>query len=272
MSVLHSTEGLPSIPGVEYRYIPGYSDWYCVGSDGSVWSCCRVGRTNKDKRSDQWRPKPPTVARHGYLVVRLRRDGKGVTKTVHSLVATAFHGPCPESQECRHLDGNPANAAASNLAWGTVAENAADRKLHGTDPVGIKHGRHVLDEATVIEIRKRIVAGDSQQDIAAAFDISRTAVEAIRHLRTWSHIPWPECPPVVKNAPRSRRDRRSLTETDVTEIRKQLVAGKDRQRIAWDFGVTTTTVWCILTLRTWAHIPWPDRPIGLGRPPKRTVS
>lgn len=49
---------------------------------------------------------------------------------VHVLIATAFHGPRPAGGVVRHLDGNPQNNAATNIAWGTPAENVADRDRH----------------------------------------------------------------------------------------------------------------------------------------------
>jgi hypothetical protein len=45
---------------------------------------------------------------------------------VHELVAEAFLGPRPEGMLIRHLDDNPLNNRASNLAWGTQADNIAD--------------------------------------------------------------------------------------------------------------------------------------------------
>ena len=69
----------------------------------------------------------------GYPSVRLT-IGKGKRKriAVHRLVARAFLGPCPDScDQVRHLDGDQTNNRWDNLAWGTAAENAADRTTHG---------------------------------------------------------------------------------------------------------------------------------------------
>jgi len=48
------------------------------------------------------------------------------------LVATAFHGPCPDGQQCRHLNGDPADNRSDNLKWGTPSEQAHDKVRHGT--------------------------------------------------------------------------------------------------------------------------------------------
>lgn len=49
---------------------------------------------------------------------------------IHLLVAEEFVGPRPPGMEIRHLDGNPENNRADNLAWGTRSQSIADRKRH----------------------------------------------------------------------------------------------------------------------------------------------
>lgn len=78
----------------------------------------------------------------GYRNVLLYRKGDRVGRRVHQLVALTFLGPRPEGLEIRHLDGDQINNAVSNLAYGTHAENMADRRRHngrllivGMDPV-----------------------------------------------------------------------------------------------------------------------------------------
>lgn len=70
----------------------------------------------------------------GYPSVRVMIDGKRKHIAVHRLMSSAFLPPRPSPlHEIRHLDGDKNNRARDNLAWGTVAENAADRKMHGTE-------------------------------------------------------------------------------------------------------------------------------------------
>lgn len=103
------------------RSIPSHPD-YRVTAEGQVWSTKRGGRWLR-----------PSTDRRGYRRVTLSADGKVTTRTVHSLVAEAFIGPRPDGLEIRHLDGDPSNNAASNLAYGTHAENMQDKVRHGTD-------------------------------------------------------------------------------------------------------------------------------------------
>lgn len=71
--------------------------------------------------------------RGGYLTLQLvAPDGRAHSHRVHTLVASAFLGPRSTGQEVRHLDGDPANAWLSNLAYGSPSENARDSIQHGT--------------------------------------------------------------------------------------------------------------------------------------------
>lgn len=64
--------------------------------------------------------------------IALDAEGKRRTMHVHTAVALAFCGPRPEGAMVRHLDGDRANNAARNLAWGTRSENMLDSVEHGT--------------------------------------------------------------------------------------------------------------------------------------------
>lgn len=101
---------------------------YTIDASGDVWS------------NIPWRGLPlprklrPHPNPHGYLTVKVRTK-TGMRKAfIHKMVCEAFHGPKPSpAHEVRHLDGNRTHNHFSNLAWGTRVENAADRKLHGTE-------------------------------------------------------------------------------------------------------------------------------------------
>ena len=80
----------------------------------------------------------------GYPTVRLvLPTGKRKRFRVHRLVAECFLSPRPLGKELRHLDGNKANNVPEILAWGTQAENAADRERHGRTSRGAKHSRAI---------------------------------------------------------------------------------------------------------------------------------
>ena len=106
------------------------------------YEVCRDGTILSFSR---WRGNDTRALAHelnddGYPCVRVYINGKRCRRTVHSLVANAFHGPQPApSHEVRHLDGNKLNPHADNLAWGTRKDNADDRTRHGRTSRGPAH-------------------------------------------------------------------------------------------------------------------------------------
>lgn len=103
----------------EYKPVHG-SQFYRIGSDGSVWTC-RAGA--KKSVIGPWRQMRPYKDTCGYRQVTLFYDGVRKAFMVHRLVLEAFVGPCTEGMECLHADNNKDNCAVTNLSWGTHAEN-----------------------------------------------------------------------------------------------------------------------------------------------------
>lgn len=102
-----------------WRFVRGFERRYLIRDDGLVWSIRRM------------RPMETRAARsHGYQVVKLW-DGRYYNRTVHSLVAEAFHGPRPHGHEVRHLDDDRFNNHVSNLAYGTHRDNMQDAIRNG---------------------------------------------------------------------------------------------------------------------------------------------
>lgn len=88
----------------------------------------------------------------------------------------------------RHKDGNPANNAASNLAWGTAAENASDRLRHGNYARGASHHNAKLTESQVHSMIERRKSGEKVRDLALSFGVSASSVEAIIYRKLWKHV------------------------------------------------------------------------------------
>ncbi|WP_374198404.1 HNH endonuclease [Streptomyces sp. ISL-12] len=108
---------------------------------------------------------------------------------MHRAVCEAFHGPPPSTaHQAAHLDGNPANNAASNLAWATPSENAAHCAEHGTAQRGALHYASKVTERDVRVIRRARRLGISPARLAARFGIHRATVGNIAAGRTWAHV------------------------------------------------------------------------------------
>lgn len=101
--------------------IPGYEGRWEASTEGRIRSIPR--------RRTKGGLLKLSVNKRGYLSVTLG-DHK---HEVHRLVALTFLGPRPPGLETRHVDGDPLNARASNLAYGTRSENVLDKRAHGTD-------------------------------------------------------------------------------------------------------------------------------------------
>lgn len=111
-------------------------------------------------------------------------NGKRKYVRVHALVAEAFHGPGPSKHEVRHLDGDELNNLATNLKWGTRAENNLDIVRHGrhhnTLKTHCKQG-HLLDRfwggQRRCSVRHRRATEDPAS-LAAPADWSNTPIPA----------------------------------------------------------------------------------------------
>ena len=105
--------------GEEWRPVVGYEGLYEVSSLGQVRSVDRIV-TRSDGRQCRWKGRTLRVndtAHGGFAVSLCCANGRQKTVKVHTLVAAAFLGPRPKKADVRHLDGNPSNNQASNLAY-----------------------------------------------------------------------------------------------------------------------------------------------------------
>jgi len=125
-----------------------------------------------------------------YVGLQLKRsDGHTEKAYLHRLICEAHHGPCPDGMECRHIDGDKKNNAASNLTWGTKSENESDKKSHGTTPVGEKNGMAKLTEDDVRQMRlHRKNTGESYAQIGRLFGISTMAAYRAIIGKQWRNV------------------------------------------------------------------------------------
>lgn len=170
----------------EFREIPGYPA-YKISNMGNIISRWQkvtfayVGFVTEDV----WKPLPQHRDRKGYPMVHLA-DGVNKPKMfrVHRLVALVFHGNPPEGKNCvRHLDGNPLNNCADNLAWGSYKENEDDKRNHGT--WHLRMGGAKLTEADSIAIREKYESGVSQKELAKEYNVTRETITRVVNKTIW---------------------------------------------------------------------------------------
>jgi hypothetical protein len=130
----------------------------------------------------------PGADKNGYSLVVLVQSPRRKTMKVHALVLQSFVGPAPIGMQCRHLDGNRTNNTLENLCWGTILENHADKRRHGTMIRGETVGNARLTEATVRSIRARSFGGEKRSQLAKEYAVSENTIRHILFGKTWRHI------------------------------------------------------------------------------------
>lgn len=108
---------------------------------------------------------------------------------VHRYVCALAHGPAPRGSKSHasHLCGNRKCFNPRHLRWATAAENTQDKILHGRSPRGERHHNCKLTKQQAIHIYSLRGKGLTQKKIAEKYGVSRGAISAILHGRTWSH-------------------------------------------------------------------------------------
>lgn len=171
----------------ERRPIPGFIG-YLAQADGKIYSFHRFG---KNKIYWELQPKQvrQTLSANGYLQVHLKRNnGKYAKLNTHIFIALAFHGIPKGGQEVCHNDGNKLNNSATNLRWDTRKANHADKKQHGTQPLGERHYKTSLTDEQVISLRNRFISGGKIKDLAEEFGMTYSGAYQIAKRHTWKHI------------------------------------------------------------------------------------
>lgn len=157
----------------DWRPIPGFPA-YEASADGEIRNAA-TGLILAQRQT----PK-------GHYRVKLVVQGRRRDQYVQRVVCLAFHGRPPRpGMVAGHRDGNPGNNRPGNLRWITEAENAADKRRHGTAPIGAQNPAARLDEWAVVLIRAWSAARLSDGTVARLAGVSPKTVSRIRTGRSW---------------------------------------------------------------------------------------
>lgn len=180
----------------EWRAVVGFEGIYEVSDGGAVRALDRVmpsGRWGFCNRRGG--PMKAKLSARGYLVIGLRANGSRKWRGVHQLVCEAFHGarPTAEHQVAHFPDPTPTNNRSDNLRWATPLENHADRRVHGTTPIGEANAAAILCEDDVRFIRRAYVRGrprypGNQAELAARFGLNPEYVQQVANGVSWAHV------------------------------------------------------------------------------------
>jgi transcriptional regulator len=233
---------------------------YRVCDGGAVWSSFIPGGQG---RKGPWHLLTPLgPGEHGYFHYRLAiGGGRYWQPTAHQLVMEAFRGPCPPGKEVCHKDGNPANNYVKNLRYGTPKRNAADRRIHGRDTIGEKHGNAKLKDSDIPEIFRLYSRGFTANEIAQIYGVTSTPIYLILNRKAWKHVAVDVLPGDHRKTAKGERHAKAiLTEGDIPEIFRLSKEGLSKPKIAKLFGVSPSTIASILSRRNWSHVPIENPP------------
>jgi len=205
-------DGYFTLADEEWRPVVGYEGLYDVSNYGHVRSYYIEHLRGKIATTPQ-----SVCSMHackqrgmefGYSRVALCKGGKRSCRRVHTLVARAFLGDGPKGFVVRHLDGNSRNNHVSNLAWGTVKDNAQDTARYG-------RASKKLTEQNVVEMRRRYAAGETASVLAKDFGVNPASARWTIRGQLWKHL--------SGAVPRSIRHFRHVTEEE-----RALLAAKQK--------------------------------------------
>lgn len=167
-----------------------HGEYYQISSLGRVRSLDRMVATKGGRKAHRkGKVLSQCIHKGGYAVVGLAINGRNKQRLVNRLVAFSFRGQPPEAgMEAAHGDGVRTNNREDNIRWATKLENAADKRLHGTDNRGSTNPRAKLTEediAIILDMSKR---GFDQNQIAAKVGSNSVSVNHVLTGRTWASV------------------------------------------------------------------------------------
>ncbi|WP_353963747.1 HNH endonuclease [Streptomyces sp. NBC_00237] len=176
--------GEPVSGSVIWLPVPGTDGMYEVSNRGQVRSWCLRGSKTGSRANIARILRPcKTGPNRDYLAVNIF----GRNTKIHRLVLEVFSGSSPRQNfHARHLDGNSLNNHASNLAWGSPAQNSDDKFIVGTHP-SQRHPTAKISREDAQSIRHLYERGGlSQKEIGARFGIKQPQVSNIVCGRRWA--------------------------------------------------------------------------------------
>ena len=159
-----------------WKDIPGYEGLYQASN---------LGRIKSFKREVEkiLKASPNTK---GYLQLSLWKDNKKQIFRAHRLILLTFVGY--NALECNHKDGNKFNNRIDNLEYCTSEYNLEHKVKNGLLGRGNKIPHNKLSIKQVIEIKRRLLLGESYWNIHKDYPVTAGTIWAIKEKRTFSYV------------------------------------------------------------------------------------
>lgn len=160
-----------------WKIIDGTDGRYSISTLGRVmanWSDVPRRNSAKRVRVEKTAALKPYLHTTGYWRINL---GRGNSRYVHRLVATAFV-PNPDNKPfVDHIDGDRTNNCPKNLRWVTGKENSAyGGERHGFAPQIAAAKAAAMHPARAGEYRKLLAEGMSLRAIAKRYNSCHSAI------------------------------------------------------------------------------------------------
>lgn len=123
-----------------------------------------------------------------YHEVYLHHNGKGKSQPLHRLVAKAFIPNPLNLRDVNHLNGNKLDNRAFNLEWASPKRNHEHAAALGLHAHGEGHGRAVLTEDLVRNIRALAASGIPFRAIARQKKVHQRTIQRVVRRAHWRHV------------------------------------------------------------------------------------
>lgn len=173
-----------------WKPIIGYEGLYEVSSLARIRTVERIFiKINGQKIVIKERILKQGLNTAGYLSVGIYRNTKSTSTRVHRIFATAFI-PNPQSKpNINHINGVKTDNRIENLEWCTQKENIQHAFRTGlVNNTGINNGQCLLNEKKVLAIKKLLLSGITQKEIAGKYSVTRSCILKIHRKESWKHI------------------------------------------------------------------------------------
>ena len=130
------------------------------------------------------RNKPQAKSHKGYG--RITIDGKN--RVAHREYWIMIKGPIPKGLHCLHKCNNPACCNLDHLYIGSRAQNMHDKIAAGTQMIGEKHWKTILNDSRVFNIWHMLMQGLTVKFVALFFKVSDGTINGIKYGNTWKHL------------------------------------------------------------------------------------